>query len=233
MDGSKKDAKVPTAEEVYDSISTHFARRRRELWPPFMQFIDKVSPCRLLDLGCGAGRTVRVALEKGCTVTGVDISQRQLQEVREQVPQGISEDRLTLVHADMISLPLNDRSFDDVLVIASIHHLMSRGDRAKALKEAFRVTVEGGRLMVCAWTWDQERFRERHLSRLSGREPGPMDGPQPGDFIVPWREGVEVLRLYHLYGPGELEGEVKEAGWKLVRSYFDGRNHWVEAERPK
>lgn len=219
----------PSAEEAYDAISPHFTDRRRELWPPMKLFIDEVSPCSLLDIGCGTGRAVKYALEKGCTVCGIDVSAKQLEEVRKHV-EG-AHGSLELLQADMRDTPLKDCSFDAVMMIASVHHLMSGDDRLKALRESLRVTREGGKLMVSAWTWDQERFRERHLSRLSGRAPDEHDGPFHGDFIVPWKAGVEVMRSYHLYGPGELEREVGSAGWDLIRAYFDGRNHWVEARR--
>ena len=95
-----------------------------------------------------------------------------------------------------------------------------------------KITRPGGHIQASAWTWDQERFRKDHLSRIDeSREAGPQDGPLPGDFLVPWKEGVQRLRFYHLYGPGELESELEEAGWKLIQSYFDGRNHWAEACR--
>jgi len=224
-----KHASPPSAEEAYDAISPHFADRRTDLWPPMRQFIDEVSPCRLLDVGCGTGRAVKYALEKGSTVCGIDVSAKQLEEVRKHV-EG-AHGRLELLRSDMRDIPLKDSSFDAVMMIASVHHLMSGDDRLKAFREALRVTREGGKLLVSAWTWDQERFRERHLSRLSGRAPDEHDGPFPGDFMVPWKAGVEVMRSYHLYGPGELEGEVGSTGWDLIRAYFDGRNHWVEAVR--
>lgn len=219
----------PSAEEAYDAISPYFKDRRRELWPPMKQFIDEVSPCVLLDIGCGTGRALKYALEKGCTVTGLDVSVKQLEAVRKDLKA--ADDMLGLIQADMRDIPVKDSSFDAVMMIASVHHLMAVDDRTQALREALRVTRDGGRFMVSAWTWDQERFRERHLSRLSGRTLDEFDGPAPGDFLVPWKDGVEVLRSYHLYGPGELEGEVREAGWNVVRAYFDGRNHWVEAQR--
>jgi SAM-dependent methyltransferase len=193
------------------------------------QFLDEVSPCDLLDIGCGTGRALEYALHKDCRVTGLDVSEKQLAQVRDHL--GDAEGRLGLVKADMRSLPFEDSSFDAAMMIASVHHLMSGDDRLGALREALRVVRSGGSLMVSVWTWDQERFRQRHLSRLSGREPGPMDGPGPGDFLVPWKDGIEVLRSYHLYGPGELEVELREAGWNVVRAYFDGRNHWAEARR--
>jgi hypothetical protein len=114
-------------------------------------------------------------------------------------------------------------------MIASLHHIPTKVQRTTALDEAFRCTKPGGCLQVSVWTWDQERFRNRHLERISGeREMDHLDGPLPGDFMVPWKRGEERMRFYHLYGPGELEEEVSISNWHLSRSYFDGRNHWVE-----
>jgi len=134
-----------------------------------------------------------------------------------------------LMEGDLEELPLDDGVLDLCLMIAALHHLPDRKARIRALEEAYRVTADGGSLQVSVWTWDQERFREQHLSRIEGRrEPDEHDGPLSGDFMVPWKKGEEAIRFYHLYGPGELEEEVSSTGWTLLRSFFDGRNHWVE-----
>jgi SAM-dependent methyltransferase len=216
---------IPDIEETYDSISGSFSRRRRELWPPMVAFLEEAGrPCRLLDIGCGAGRALKAAIEHGCDSVGIDLSANQLQEARMLVG-----DDVQLVQADMRRIPFPDRSFDRIMMIAALHHLPDRGARVEALREAKRLLVDGGRSLISVWSWDQDRFRDRHLSRINGeRSVDGSDGPLPGDFLVPWKDGVHAMRFFHLYGPDELRSEAKEAGWIVQRSYFDGKNHWIE-----
>ena len=219
--------------EAYNAIAPHFSRTRDRIWPPTEAFLKEVAPCKIADLGCGTGRAISRCVEMGCDVIGIDSSSEQLNHSRERLEnEGAPKGSYILIQADLEELPLEDLSVNNCIMIASIHHLPTRDQRINSLREALRITRPGGSIQVSAWTWDQERFRKDHLSRIDGsREAGPQDGPLPGDFMVPWKEGVQRLRFYHLYGPGELESELEEAGWKLIRSYFDGRNHWAEACR--
>jgi SAM-dependent methyltransferase len=64
-------------------------------------------PSRLLDVGCGTGAHTAAIAERGWTVTGVDVSEDQLQLARER---GID-----VVVADAAALPFGDESFDAVV----------------------------------------------------------------------------------------------------------------------
>ncbi len=216
-------------EETYDAISPHFAKTRERVWPPTAEFLLERSPCYLGDLGCGTGRALVHAAGMGSTVVGIDSSRGQIDAARKAVLEAALENRVEILRGDLEDLPLPDEILDHCIMIASLHHIPTRAHRIKALDEAYRCTKPEGSLQVSVWTWDQERFRNRHLERINGvREPDANDGPLPGDFIVPWNRGERRMRFYHLYGPGELEEEVSLSNWDLARSYFDGRNHWAE-----
>lgn len=218
--------------ETYDSIAPFFSRNRTSLWPPTASFLDSASPCSLLDIGCGTGRVMIYALQKGCSITGLDISNAQIEMADTNIRASGYSKGFELQRGDMEDLPFEDSTFDNSVMIASLHHLPTRDSRIQSLKEASRVLKPGGMIQISVWTWDQERFRARHLSRIEGRrEPDEMDGPETGDLYVPWKDGKVMNRFYHLYGPGELEGEIAGTGLEVVRSFFDGRNHRVEARK--
>lgn len=215
--------------ETYDAIAPHFSERRKELWAPMKLFIDEVSPCTIADLGCGAGRSLIYAANKGCTVIGIDTSSGQLEMAAKNLRDEGVEEKVELIRSDLEELDMKDECWDHCMIIASLHHIPDRIGRIRSLDEAHRCTEHKGRILISVWSWDQERFREDHLSRINGeRIIGELDGPEPGDVYVPWKEGVTRLRFYHLYGPGELEDEIASSRWSLSRSYFDGRNHWAE-----
>lgn len=183
----------------------------------------------LLDLGCGSGRAIMAGLTRGYRVIGVDISQGQIDEAHRSLSI-MKGTKYELIKADMRSVPLEDGASHRTLSIASLHHLPDRVSRISALREALRLTADDGMLLVSVWSWDQDRFRDRYLSLIRGdREADELDGPDPGDTLVPWNDGVRAVRFYHLYGHTELDLDVISAGWSIIRSYFDGMNHWVEA----
>jgi len=71
----------------------------------------------VLDLGCGAGVPMTRALAVGRRVTGVDLSVRQIELARQNVPEA------TFVHADMTTLDLPAASLDAVVAFYSLTHV--------------------------------------------------------------------------------------------------------------
>jgi 2-polyprenyl-3-methyl-5-hydroxy-6-metoxy-1,4-benzoquinol methylase len=72
----------------------------------------------VLDLGCGAGVPVtRWLAGRGFAVTGVDVSARQLELARSNVPTA------TFIKADMIELSFAPETFDAVVAFHSIIHV--------------------------------------------------------------------------------------------------------------
>ena len=72
---------------------------------------------RVLDLGCGAGVPIARRLAERFEVTGVDISERQVELARRNVPGA------TFIHGDMAAQSFPAGSFDAVVAFFSIFHL--------------------------------------------------------------------------------------------------------------
>lgn len=95
---------------------------------------------RVLDLGCGRGETAGLlAREYGAAVTGVDASEALIRACRAQVPEA------EFLTADAENLPFEDSSFD-ILISECCFSVFS--DPKKALREAKRVLVSGGKLLI-------------------------------------------------------------------------------------
>jgi SAM-dependent methyltransferase len=71
----------------------------------------------VLELGCGSGLPMTAALADGRHVTGVDISAKQLELARVNVPAA------TFIHADMTTLDFPASSFDAVVAFYSLTHV--------------------------------------------------------------------------------------------------------------
>lgn len=95
---------------------------------------------RVLDVGCGRGQTAGLLeQEYGAEVTGMDLSAVLVEECR------ISYPGITFITADAQSLPFAAGSFD-LLVSECCYSIFS--DPERALREACRVLVPGGRILL-------------------------------------------------------------------------------------
>lgn len=72
---------------------------------------------RVLDLGCGAGVPISRRLAERFEVTGVDISERQIELARMNVPGA------KFIQGDMMTQAFPEGSFDAVVAFFSIFHL--------------------------------------------------------------------------------------------------------------
>lgn len=129
-----------TAAEVYEEF---FVPALFGEWAPRTCDATRVAAGqRLLDVGCGSGCVAREAARRGANVTGLDPNEGMLAVARRLDPkvdwrEGVAED-----------IPFDDGSFD---AATCQFGLMFFEDRAKALKEMWRVTKPGGRLVVATW----------------------------------------------------------------------------------
>jgi len=203
-----KDAR--RASKTFDRIADHFDKTRNRPWKEVTEFLEDCEGS-ILDMGCGNGRHLLEALDNNLEVYGVDASIELLNICKHKV-----EENLELVRADVKSLPFEDGSFDNIIYIATIHHL--KQGRVKSLEEARRVLRDGGRILVSGWAreldgWDFEEEKQ--------------------DVIVPWhREDGEVIdRFYHLYRLDELKEDVSKSGLKVIEAFHSKGNNYVEAEK--
>ena len=90
----------------------------------------------VLDVGCGDGQISRALARSGCTVTGIDPTERNLEVARERAGGP------TYVKAGATDLPFDDGSFDAVVACLVFEHI---DDVDGAIAEVARVLRPGGR----------------------------------------------------------------------------------------
>ncbi|MGW1072260.1 methyltransferase domain-containing protein [Streptomyces sp. NPDC002537] len=135
------DAPVPQSMELA-AMSSQAQDRYTDY---LIESLDPKEGQRLLDIGCGTGRTaLKAARQRGVEVTGVSVSKEQIAAANRLAGEHGLTDRLTFEVADAMRLPYEDESFDCAWAVESLCHM----DRAKALGEAWRVLKPGGDLMV-------------------------------------------------------------------------------------
>ena len=119
-------------------------------------------PFRLLDIACGPGSLSAAALERGASeVHGVDSSSRMVELAQAAVPSSAAA---SFVVGDAQALPVDDSSFDAVIVSFGLLHL-PRPERC--LAECYRALKPGGRLSFSVWD-DPSRALGIGLKPLTG-----------------------------------------------------------------
>lgn len=94
---------------------------------------------RVLDVGCGAGRTTIELHRRGHDVIGIDISERMVNAAREEFP------KLNVEVGDATDLRFDDNTFDNLLFsYCGIDYVHPEPARRQALREIRRVLVPGG-----------------------------------------------------------------------------------------
>lgn len=120
---------------------------------------------RLLDIGTGTGRLLKVLAPRISAGLGVDASRAMLALARARLARpGLTHCAVRL--ADMYRLPLPDGGFDLVVMQMVLHYAE---DPAAALAEAARMLHPGGRLLVVDLG---AHARTDVMTRLAHRWPG-------------------------------------------------------------
>jgi S-adenosylmethionine-dependent methyltransferase len=102
------------------------------------------APARVLDCGGGPGRYAIALAQRGYEVTLFDLSPELLAMAREKaVEAGVTLSGFEQGTATDLSRFADD-SFDAVLLMGPLYHLLDECDRKQALAEAYRVVKPGG-----------------------------------------------------------------------------------------
>jgi SAM-dependent methyltransferase len=168
------------------------------LYERVLELTDVGPGTRLLDLACGSGYAAALAGALGAQVAGVDIAPLLLEIARERTPQG--DFRL----AAMEELPFAEGSFE---VVTAVNALQFSVEIDRALAEAVRVLVPGGRIAVATFA-EAERNEGTALQRAmaslaqAGREDGyaPYSLSQDGAL-----EEILAAAGLRVLSAGELE----------------------------
>jgi SAM-dependent methyltransferase len=178
-----------SVQAVYDRIADHFASTRAYAWPEVESFVTAVADHdglgRALDLGCGNGRHTELLAEHGADAIGVDVSRGLLSTAAtRQREHGFAAD---LAQGDAATLPFADATVDQIVYVATLHHLRPEATRRQSLAALGRLLRPGGLALVSAWSTAHDRF----------------DAETSFDTTVEWTlpGGETVDRYYHIYDP--------------------------------
>jgi SAM-dependent methyltransferase len=144
----------------YDAIAEQYLASKDEGDPHLLGMLQELASrlppsAPVLDLGCGAGvPATRWLSQCGYTVTGVDVSSRQLELARQNVP---GANFLKADMADESALPFPPGLFAAVVALYSIIHVPR--EEQPALLDRVRRWLRPGGLFLATWPigeWEGE-----------------------------------------------------------------------------
>ncbi|MBD3335175.1 MAG: methyltransferase domain-containing protein [Candidatus Eisenbacteria bacterium] len=168
-------------------------RVRRYLDSELQHALETVaSGHRVLDLGCGYGRTLPAVADRAGAVVGIDSSFGNLSH---GAPRLVSLSNCRLAAMDAARLAFPDAAFDRVLCLQngiSAFHV----DQRELLCEALRVTRPGGLALFSSYAerfWEDrlEWFRRQAAAGLLGE----IDEEATGGGVIVCRDGFRATTV--------------------------------------
>ncbi len=173
-------------------------------------------PGRVVDLGCGPGRSLLPLAKKGFACVGVDLSEAMLAAGAENAH--VSEVDVQFVRANLVDLDcIRDGSFDyGLCLFSTLGMIRGRRERRLALGHAARILRSGGMFILHVHNRWSDLGRPggiRHILRdiVYARR----RDYEPGDRYMPAHQGVANLYL-HLFTRREIRQDLNAAGFRIV-----------------
>ena len=141
-----------------------------------MRYIEKyICPGnRVLEIGAGTGRYSHALACQGYSVDGVELVQHNIDVFRKNT---LPEENITIRQGNALDLSaFPDDTYDITLLLGPLYHLYSKEDKEQAIREAVRVTKQGG-IIFAAYVISDAAFLTRDfigkisvLQTMSGKD---------------------------------------------------------------
>jgi ubiquinone/menaquinone biosynthesis C-methylase UbiE len=184
-----------TAGKNLDRLSTEdfaavdeFHLGGREATKALADFMKLRTGMHLLDVGCGIGGPARYFAERGCQVTGIDLTE-EFVCVAESLSRMVKLDHnVSFRHASALELPFDAGTFDGAY---EIHTGMNIADKVGVFREVARVLKPGARFAI----FDIMRRNRGEF-----------------DFPVPWAQRPETSFVASI---DDYRQALQEAGFRI------------------
>lgn len=183
-----------TVRQAFDAASKEYARAYSGITPEshyfvtrqkiVLSFLDNLSGGRILDVGCGPGMMAEPCTQRGFIYTGLDISEKMIDECRRRYHNTASANFCV---GRIQNLPFEDDFFDALLCMGALEYVRAE-QQDDAMAEMIRVTKPGGLLIISHLNrlspyrlWDKHVYaKARNLKKFAKRLlQGPSYSPEP------------------------------------------------------
>lgn len=163
---------------------------------------------RILDIGCGSGKFLKILATYGFQRTfGVEPDRHLIDGLLAEFPE--FEDRIK--YSGATCLPFDDCSFDCVYFFNVMHHLQGTPDYLKAINEAHRVLVEGGILIMIEPCNSFIYSLKRNFARMLS----PFSSFWSNMYNMMFEER-ELMEMYIAHSDGVCD-QIKSSGFNVIR----------------
>jgi SAM-dependent methyltransferase len=201
-----------------------------------VDFTYKTGLCRedvagklILDVGCGMGRYAEVVNRWGGQVVGIDLS-----HAVEAAARNLGERGVTILQADVFSLPFAPESFDLIYSLGVLHHTP---DCEKAFKQLPGLLKPGGTIAIWLYSAYNRWYRMSDLYRkVTRRMPPPLlhtlcYGAVPLYWI---HRGLDRIPLAGKLASGLLRNLIpmsfdEDPRWRVLDT-FDWYSPWFQSK---
>jgi len=206
------------------------------LWPSEREMIQRFwhPGGRILDLGCGAGRTTVPLRQAGYQVVGVDIAQPMVSQAK-LFAENMDLD-FPMAVGDATDLPLDTNCLDGILFSYNgIELIPKQSGKISALREAYRVLKPGGTLIFTTHAFEAfnkyaparlQRYGIHVFNRMLGRA---KEDAELGEVIVDPKRTVEVYYM-QINSPRRYRKLLTQLGFSLV--YYNSRKRIESGKSP-
>ena len=189
-------------------INTRFYFTDFHEWRPVEQELAKLAEGRVLDVGCGCGRSVKYFQENGFETVGIDLSPLAIEASKKF---GVNN----CFVMDVLKLDFPDDSFDTVTLMGNGLGLCGFEDSKKMLKVLHRVVKPNGLLLASSrdpkMTNDPTHLAYHERNRQQGKPIGLVN------LRVNFRDIKGDWFEFYMLEPKEVGEYIVGTGWSLER----------------
>lgn len=164
------------------------------------------TPGKVIDLGCGPGRSLLPLAMRGFECTGIDLSEAMLEQARQYFAQ--AGQSAEWMHANLgVTLPVPDAHFDAALCLfGTLGMLHPDSARQHLLQEVRRILKPTGTFLVHVHNrWPIQRLATIYSSQSV--------------MTLPVHQGISNLQM-KLFTEGEMESLARQAGFAIRRMEY-------------
>jgi ubiquinone/menaquinone biosynthesis C-methylase UbiE len=233
---------VSAVSKTYDSIADHFDLTRTNLWNEFQHFTPFLKESqKVLDIGCGNGRNLKLFENMAVEYLGVDISQSLISIAQNKDFSGKTLPKFQV--ADLLDLSRVNGNYDVVMLIAVIQHI-PKVLQDQALTQIVSKMKPGSVLLMTNWNMWQKKFLkirfEQFFKRLFRPTGEIYNVPNHDlnfyDVFVNYKkgnEGVPISRYLYAYNVSEISKLLKRHGFTIIENFYSSGAKRVPFYRAK
>ena len=185
----------------YDEHMMTNIESANEFYPFTAMQLPTAESSRILDLGCGTGLELQeyYKINSSANVTGIDISQGMLTELKRKFP---GKD-ITLILGSYFDVPLGESVFDAAVSVESLHHF-TKEEKVGLYSKLHTALKDNGYFILTDYfslSDDEERMHRNNLTALKAEQ------------------GINDDEFYHYDTPLTVKHEIEalaEAGFASV-----------------